>query len=242
MPINSKGGYSGRGPTPTGAKPPKTRGTMAHRVIDTLTPLERISCGMPLPGDLEWIQGLQAKVAELDALMDSVTPSKDAEGIILNAKTRLGGKPTDSLIQLCYERNGEQDRLRARVAELEDSLSKSQEEAACHEIGATERRKERDILRARVAELETIARADLETFSRLHVRVAEMDAESRRNGQGFEFHAGRADRLRVVLVRIAKPLGDGCGCGGPVCQCESPEAVRAELDARIDLATEAIKG
>jgi hypothetical protein len=49
------------------------------------------------------------------------------------------------------------------------------------------------------------------------------------------------DRYREALGRIARPLGDGCGCGGPVCHCFEPEAIRVELDARIDLAHEALK-
>ena len=37
-----------------------------QRLIDTLTPWERLSCGMPLPADLEWVRGLVARVAELE--------------------------------------------------------------------------------------------------------------------------------------------------------------------------------
>ena len=51
----------------------------------------------------------------------------------------------------------------------------------------------------------------------------------------------RADRYQKVLEKIAKPLGDGCGCGGPTCHCFTPEAIRVEAEARIDLAAAAIK-
>ena len=39
------------------------------RIIDTLTPLERIQCGMPLPADLDWIREKVARVAELEAIL-----------------------------------------------------------------------------------------------------------------------------------------------------------------------------
>lgn len=37
------------------------------RVIDTLTPWERITRGMPLPSDLDWIRAKDERIAELEA-------------------------------------------------------------------------------------------------------------------------------------------------------------------------------
>ena len=35
------------------------------RIIDTLSPLERLKCGIPFAADLAWVEGLQARVDEL---------------------------------------------------------------------------------------------------------------------------------------------------------------------------------
>jgi len=47
------------------------------------------------------------------------------------------------------------------------------------------------------------------------------------------------ERYRKALERIAIPLGSGCGCG-PVCHCFTPEVIRVEAEARIDLASAAL--
>ena len=57
----------------------------------------------------------EARVEELEDLLASVTPEKDAEGIILNAKRRLGGEPGDSLIQLCIKAKYDCDRYLAAM-------------------------------------------------------------------------------------------------------------------------------
>ena len=61
----------------------------------------------------------------------------------------------------------------------------------------------------------------------LQVRVAELEQENA--------------RLRQVIEDIAVPIGDGCGCGLPMCHCFSPESLRIELEERIGLAQETLK-
>ena len=39
---------------------------MMTRIVGTLTPFQRISCGMPSSEDLDWIRGLEAQIASLD--------------------------------------------------------------------------------------------------------------------------------------------------------------------------------
>lgn len=65
---------------------------------------------------------LLARIAELEDLLTSVTPQKDAEGIILKAKQTLGGKPGDSLIQLCLEAVNEINHLKGGVALLKQEV------------------------------------------------------------------------------------------------------------------------
>lgn len=48
-------------------------------------------------------------------------------------------------------------------------------------------------------------------------------------------------KYRQVLMDIAVPIGDGCGCGMPMCHCFSPESIRIELDERIGFAQETLK-
>ena len=71
---------------------------------------------------LNAIEKLEARIAELEDLLTSVTPQKDAEGIILKAKQTLGGKPGDSLIQLCLEAVNEINHLKGGVALLKQEV------------------------------------------------------------------------------------------------------------------------
>jgi len=67
---------------------------------------------------LNAIEKLEARIEELENLLTSVTPEKDAEGIILKAKQTLGGEPGDSLIQLCIKTEYERSRYRKALEEV----------------------------------------------------------------------------------------------------------------------------
>lgn len=66
----------------------------------------------------ECAQESEARISELENLLVSAMPEKDAEGIILKAKQTLGGEPGDSLIQLCIQTEYERSRYRKALEEV----------------------------------------------------------------------------------------------------------------------------
>jgi hypothetical protein len=51
------------------------------RIIDIMTPLERMVCGMSLPSDLDWIRAKDARIAELQGTIAGLREFFRAYGI-----------------------------------------------------------------------------------------------------------------------------------------------------------------